>query len=130
MTTEHKKEKDTQETTPPQQPPAAPSTPQTDTSALAIISAVLGIMSLTGPGLLLGIPAIITGAIALKKKQGERGLSITGLVTGIISTVISLLVIVGLVLLFIFAASRGGELRQGDHYPHRGGELRFDENRT
>jgi len=130
MTTEHKKEKETKEPASPQQPPSAPSTPQTDTSALAIISAVLGIMSLTGPGLLLGIPAIITGAIALKKKQGERGLSITGLVTGIISTVISFLVIVGLVLLFIFAASREGEIRQGDHYPPRGGELRFEENRT
>ena len=64
--------------------------PQPD-SNLAIISMVLGVVSLTGPGLLLGIPAIITASIALKKDVGGRGLSIAGLVTGIISTVLSLI---------------------------------------
>lgn len=67
-----------------------PLTPQPD-SSLAIISMVFGIISLTGPGLLLGIPAIIIGIIALKKRAGSRSLSITGLVTGAISTVLSIL---------------------------------------
>jgi Na+/proline symporter len=60
-------------------------------SSLAIVSMVLGIISLTGPGLLLGIPAIVTGIVALKKKLAGRGLAIAGLVTGIVSTVLSLL---------------------------------------
>ena len=64
---------------------------QDQPSNLAIISLVLGVVSLTGPGFLLGIPAIITSSIALKKKTSGRGLSIAGLVTGIVSTVCSLL---------------------------------------
>lgn len=68
-------------------------------NTLGIVSMVLGVTSLTGPGLLFGIPAIILGSIALKKNQGERVLSMTGLVTGIISTVLSILVIIGLILL-------------------------------
>ncbi|HEU5122285.1 MAG TPA: DUF4190 domain-containing protein [Candidatus Saccharimonadales bacterium] len=46
-----------------------------------------------GPGFFFGIPAIITGAIALKKKQDNRALSITGIITGSISTLISLLLV-------------------------------------
>ncbi len=70
-------------------------------NSLAIVSMVLGVTSLTGPGLLFGVPAIILATIALKKNQGERGLSITGLVTGIISTVLSVLFIIGFVLLIV-----------------------------
>ena len=42
-------------------------------SSLAIMSMVFGVVSLSGPGLFFGIPAIIMGSIALKRKQGERG---------------------------------------------------------
>jgi hypothetical protein len=63
------------------------------TGSLALLSMIFGVLSLSGPGLLFGIPAIIMGAIALKRNQGDRGLSITGVVTGIVSTVISLLFI-------------------------------------
>jgi hypothetical protein len=73
-----------------QKEPDAKTTPS---EALPIVSMVLGISSLLGPGFLLGIPAIITAIIALKKDMGNRGLSITGLVTGIISTLFSLLII-------------------------------------
>jgi O-antigen/teichoic acid export membrane protein len=79
--------------------------PNKSDNALAIISMVLGASSLMGPGLLFGIPAIVLATIALKKDQGERALSITGLVTGIISTVLSLLLIIGIVLLFIWEAN-------------------------
>lgn len=86
-----------------------PSSPNQSTTApastvnepLPIVSFVLGIASLLGPGLLFGIPAIITAAIALKKQQSNRGLSITGLVTGIVSTAGSLLFI-GFIILLIF----------------------------
>ena len=84
--------------------------PDKSDNTLAIVSMVLGVTSLTGPGLLFGIPAIILATIALKKDQGERGLSMTGLITGIISTVLSVLFIVGFILLFIWGASMPEEL--------------------
>lgn len=62
-------------------------------SSLPIISLILGVVSLTGPGLILGIPAIVTASIALKRKQPNRHLSIAGLVTGIVSTVVSVLIL-------------------------------------
>jgi hypothetical protein len=73
-------------------PKAAAQTPSSG-GALAVISMMLGVISLTGPGFLLGIPAIVLAGIALKRHEGERALSITGLVTGIISTTVSLLLI-------------------------------------
>lgn len=78
--------------------------PSTDNS-FAIVSMALGVTSLVGPGLVLGIPAIVLASIALKRNQGERGLSIAGLVTGIISTILSLLFIMGLILLMIWGAT-------------------------
>jgi len=80
-------------------------TTQSD-SSLAIASMVLGTVSLTGPGLFLGIPAIILAIIALKKKAAGRGLSIAGLVTGIVSTVFSLLFLAFIVLMIIFSADQ------------------------
>ncbi len=53
-------------------------------NALAIVSLVMGIVSLVGMccfGGFLGIPAIITGAIALKQDQ-SRGMAIAGMVLG------------------------------------------------
>lgn len=70
---------------------------------------VLGVVSLTGPGLFLGIPAIVIAIIALKKKAGGRGLSIAGLVTGIVSTVLSLLFFAFIVLMIIFSADTPDE---------------------
>jgi thiamine transporter ThiT len=75
--------------------------PQQDNS-LAIISMVLGVVSLTGPGLLFGIPAIVLAIIALRKKTTGRGLAITGLVTGIVSTILSMLFCFFIVLLVIW----------------------------
>ncbi len=73
--------------------------------SLPTISLILGITSLLGPGFLLGIPAIITGAIALKKNQENQGFSIAGIVTGSISTVVSLLILVLIVLAVIWAVN-------------------------
>jgi len=75
--------------------------PQSE-SSLSILSIVLGLISLTGPGFVLGIPAIITGAISLKRKEGGAGLSITGIVTGAISTIVSILVMALIVFLVIY----------------------------
>jgi Domain of unknown function (DUF4190) len=76
----------------------APQTPPTASSGLAIVSLICGIGSVIfGP--LTGIPAIITGHIALgkiKKSGGVlqgRGLAITGLILGYVLTVLTVIVI-------------------------------------
>ncbi|MNX65495.1 hypothetical protein D3C86_965570 [compost metagenome] len=71
-----------------QTPPA-----QNQSKDFPIASLVLGIVSLLGAGIFAGIPAIIFGAIALKRKQPSRGMSIAGVITGSISVVLSLLFI-------------------------------------
>lgn len=91
---------------PPMTAPApAPLPPQQQESSLSIVSLILGILSLTGFGFLLGIPAIITGGIALKKHQPGRGLSIAGIITGAISTLVSLLAVGFLVYVYMNAAT-------------------------
>ncbi|HET8884030.1 MAG TPA: DUF4190 domain-containing protein [Candidatus Saccharimonadales bacterium] len=72
-------------------------------SGLAVTSLVLGVVSFTGFGLITGIPAIILGIIALNKKQGERSMSIAGIVMGAISTFFSLLFILFVIIMFIIA---------------------------
>lgn len=74
---------------------------------LAIASLVLGILSILGTGPIAGIPAIITGIMALKQ-PGSRSMALTGLILGSIAT--AFVVIIGfIVLLFLlfglFAAS-------------------------
>jgi hypothetical protein len=78
-------------------------TPAQPVSSLGLASMILGIVSFTGPGLLLGIPAIIMAAIDLRRQRVNRGFAITGLITGIISTVLSLLVITLVVFLSIWS---------------------------
>ena len=95
--------------------PAPQAQPAAQSSALPVVSAVLGIISLTGPGLFFGIPAIITGGIALKKNYRDRGLSLTGLITGIVSTAISILVGIFFIFLFIWAANNPQEFQK--EYP-------------
>lgn len=68
-----------------------PENNQPDT--LAVLSIVFGIVSLFGPGLLLGIPAIVMAGIVLKRDLPGRGLGIAGLITGTVSSVLSLLLI-------------------------------------
>jgi hypothetical protein len=104
-------------------------TPKPADSPLAIASLVTGALSLTGPGLLLGIPAIILGAISLGKKQTGRNLSIAGIITGAISTFLSLIFIAFMIMLFIWGANDPSfqqELRRENGIP----EHRFESSRT
>ncbi len=70
--------------------PAVPAPRATTNSSTSVplIAMVLGVVSLSTFIWFLGIPAIIMGIIALKKYPENRGYSITGLVTGIISTLL------------------------------------------
>jgi Na+/proline symporter len=101
-------------------------------SSLAIVSMVLGIISLTGPGLLLGIPAIVTGIIALKKKVANRGLAITGLVTGIVSTVLSLLFCLFMIFLITWSIAHPGEFENTPRsgLPTQEEQLPFSQSQT
>lgn len=77
--------------------------PSTTDSPLAIASMVCGVLSLIGFGGLLGVPAVILGIIALNRHHTGKGLSIAGIVTGAISTVITV-VVVGIVVLILLTA--------------------------
>lgn len=96
-------------------------------NSLALTSMLLGVVSLTGFGFLLGIPAIILAAIALKKKAGDRGLSITGLVTGIISTVASLIFLVSMLFLIVWGFT---SLEETPQHPHPEAEKIFPRAQT
>ena len=74
-------------------------------SSLPVVSMIFGVLSLTGFFAILSIPAIVTGAIALKKTPENRAFSITGLVTGIVSTILSILFIIFLFFIIIVAAA-------------------------
>lgn len=80
----------------------------------SIAGFILGILSLLVPffGLLLGIVGIVLSAIALKNKQGIKGLAIAGLVLSIVSLGLTLLLILlcgGIVLAALgFATSVAG----------------------
>lgn len=80
---------------------------QPEANNLAIASLVLGILSLVGMGPLTGIPAIITGFMALKNPSG-KGMAIAGLIMGGLSILLLLLIllfIIVLVAIGAFAAS-------------------------
>ena len=75
------------------------------TSGLAIASLVLGILSIPtcccyGFGMLIGIAAIITGAMGISQVNkapqefGGKGMAIAGLVCGIVSVVLGILSLV------------------------------------
>ncbi|MEX0835750.1 MAG: DUF4190 domain-containing protein [Nitriliruptor sp.] len=85
-------------------------------SGVATSSLVLGILSLPllivfGLGALLGIAAIVTGIIAVRRtSRGEasgRGLAIGGIVTGAISTLLGVLIVIALI---AFGFGFAGEL--------------------
>lgn len=76
--------------------------PQAVSDKRAIISLVLGLLSMTCMGLFAGIPAIVVGAMSRKeidRSQGAltgRGIAAGGIVTGLFGTGLSLVVLVGL----------------------------------
>jgi hypothetical protein len=78
-------------------------------SGIAITAMILGTLSITGFGLILGIPAIVVASIALKNKAPGRNLSIAGLITGIIGTMLSLLFVAFIALMVLWSADQPSE---------------------
>jgi hypothetical protein len=91
-------------------------------NSLAIVSLVLGVSALNGMGFLTGIPAIVIGIIALKNKKPGRGLSIAGLATGIVGTVVSLIVLAFIIFLAINANTPTDRNDYRDHTTMRRGQ--------
>jgi hypothetical protein len=98
------------------QPFPSPSAPQ-QSSSLGITSLVLGILSLTCFGFLSGIPAIITGHMAHNRARkqpelyGGAGVALTGLILGYLGTVITTIILFGLVAALVLPAlakAKGG----------------------
>lgn len=90
---------------------------QPQTNTLAIVSLILGILSLIGFGILTGIPAIVTGVLGMKQLE-QKGMAVAGLIMGIISTVVTVLITLFIVfLIFIGAAAAGsGEFDDDQYY--------------
>lgn len=95
-------------------PPAPPGPPTpAKTNGKSITSLVLGVLSIVVPyiGFLLGIVAIVFASLSFKelKRTGEqgKGLSIAGLVCGIVGTAIYGIILFILVLAIIMFASAG-----------------------
>lgn len=87
---------------PPPPPPGVPGPGDAapGSSSLPVVSLILGILSIVCGGFVLGIVAIITGAIGRKKSKVTgrgAGMSLAGIITGIIGSVISIVVIILLV---------------------------------
>jgi hypothetical protein len=92
--------------------PAPPAAPQ-KAGGLSIASLICGIASVTCFGILAGIPAIVTGHLAMGKvKRGEaggRGLALAGLIMGYISIAFTIIFFLmgGLALIFGTPQSTG-----------------------
>lgn len=102
----------------PPAPPAAPAyyapthyaQPTAAPSGLAIASLVTGIVGaffgfLYGIGFLSALAAVITGHIAQRRKYGPRGFWIAGLVCGYVGLALSLIWLIALIGLIIFAVT-------------------------
>lgn len=95
----------------PNMDPVYTAPPVPEKTGLAVASLVLGIIALVlscfGINIIIGIVAIILGAVYLAKKQASRrGMAIAGLVLGIISIAIFILMVV-LVVVFMFTGMGG-----------------------
>jgi len=83
-------------------PPAAPA----GSSGLAIASLICGIVSMVCLGVLVGIPAVIMGHMAIGRiklsGQGGRGMALAGLIMGYISIVLTIIFLLmgGLAIIF------------------------------
>ena len=105
------------------------SAPAAENSSKATIALVLGIVSLVACCLFAGIPAMILGRQATREidasggRLGGRGLATAGFVTGLISTVLSLLALALLVGVFAFGSAVQSSFEEescGSVYPSPG----------
>ena len=112
---ETKKSEQPQVATPAPAPTQTPINQQKNYGGLAIAGMVVGIVSailgwVPFLGFCLGVTAIILSIIALKKKQ-SKGMSITGIITGAVSIVWSIIVSALLVISMLSIATVGTQIK-------------------
>lgn len=100
-------------------PAPAPQVQTSPASSIPIIAMILGVVSLVTFTWFLGIPAIILGIIGLRKYQENRGFSITGLITGIISTVLLVLAVLFFIVVLVLAVLQADNLGPQDESDRR-----------
>ena len=88
----------------------SPAPQQEGSKVLAIVSMILGIISVItcccyGGGLPFGIAAIITGIISKKKNQPGGGMALAGIITGAVGTLMG---VIGLIMIIIGIISGSG----------------------
>jgi len=90
--------------------PEAPLPAAEGTSGLAIASLICGIVSIASCCLIIGIPAIITGHMALGRikisGQGGRGMALAGLIMGYVSIIATILFLLLGGLAYIFGEAQ------------------------
>ncbi|MNJ36468.1 DUF4190 domain-containing protein [Paenibacillus bouchesdurhonensis] len=95
----------------PPQPPGPPPSGEPNTNSKSITALVLGILAIAIPyiGFFIGIVAIIIAALSFKEikitNEKGHGLSVAGMVCGIIGTVIYGLIFLFFIVVIIIAAS-------------------------
>lgn len=100
---------------PPQPPGPSPSS-EPETNGKSVVALVLGILSIATPyiGFFLGIVAIIFASLSFKEikitQEKGHGLSVAGMVCGIIGTVIYGLIFLFIIIIGIFAFSSADSL--------------------
>ncbi len=104
-------------TTPPIQTTVPPSTtPPTSTSSKALVSLILGILSLVCFGFLAGIPAIILGRMELKaidqglSPESNRNMAKIGYILGLIGTILTCLASLAYVVIIVIAVVSSGNM--------------------
>lgn len=69
-----------------------------NSKVFAIISFICGLVSIVfgcfGGGFLFGIAAIVLGVISRKRNEDKKGLAVTGIITGIVGTLFSIVMII------------------------------------
>ncbi|MDR1552074.1 MAG: FHA domain-containing protein [Prevotellaceae bacterium] len=71
-------------------------TPPPKSSNMGIAALCCGIVGLFFAGIILGLLAIIFGAVGMSRQEKNKGLSITGLILGIIDFVLAVIILVAL----------------------------------
>lgn len=100
--------------------PGTPGHPAVQTSALATASLILGLIGVLGLGPLTGIPAVICGAVALDRigkargGLGGHGQALAGLVTGALSFITGIALLMGLLLYPALGQARSKALQIND----------------
>ena len=105
-----------------------PPQPQ-QSNGLGIASLILGVLSITIFGILTGIPAIITGAMGIKN-PASKSMSIAGIITGAISIVFTVLVVLFFGFILAVSAGMASESDRRDYGPSVQPETNYNQQRT